>query len=85
MPSPASVQAASPASTGTSGSSTVVIPPIPARMMTSPVRTRRRPGQLALSWAWIQAPTVQASVEPVTATPASTGLWCRSTVMVSVT
>ena len=85
MPRPATVQAARPAATGTAGIVTRTIPPMPARMMTSPARTRRRPSQDVPSRACAHAPAVQDRVAPVTASPASTVLRPRSTVMVSVT
>ena len=74
MPRPATVQAARPAATGTPGCSIRAIPAMPTRMITSPARTRRRPAHLSLSRACAQAPAVQASVAPVTAMPATTGL-----------
>src|SRR5258708_11480358 len=60
-------------------------PAIPARMITSPILTRRLPGHREFSRAWIQEPAVQVSVGPVTARPASTGVRCRRIVIVSVT
>ena len=58
---------------------------MPASTITSPLRTRRRPSQVPLSRAWIQAPAVQATVAPVTAMPATTGVRWRTAVTVSVT
>ena len=52
------------------GRSPSVIPAMPARTITRPVRTRRRPSHNSLSRAWTQAPAVQDSVAPVTARPA---------------
>jgi len=85
MPRPATVHAARPSATGTPGRSARTIPAIPARMITSPVRTKRRPSQVSLSRACTQAPAVQPSVAPVTAMPATTGLRWRTAVIASVT
>jgi hypothetical protein len=85
MPRPATVQAVRPAATGTPGWSIRIIPAMPARMITSPVRTSRRPSHVWLSRAWAQAPAVQASVAPVTAMPATIGLRWRTTVIDRVT
>ena len=85
MPSPATVQAARPSATGTAGCSIKTIPAMPTRMIISPRRTRRRASQTLLSRAWAQAPAVQASVAPVTAMPATTGLRWRTAVTASVT
>ena len=58
---------------------------MPASTITSPVRTRRRPSQLSLSRACTQAPMVQDTVAPVTAMPATTGVWWRTAVTARVT
>src|SRR5580704_7840398 len=55
---------------------------MPASTITSPVRTRRRPSQLWLSRAWIHAPAVQATVAPVTAMLATTGVRWRTAVTI---
>ena len=47
----------------------------PITMMPRPQPTRRRASHRPLSWDWSHAPAVQASVAPVTATPASAGVW----------
>src|SRR5207249_3813493 len=56
MPRPATVHATKPTATGTVGWSTRTIPAMPARMITSPVRTKRGPSQVSLSRACTQAP-----------------------------
>ena len=58
---------------------------MPARTITSPVRTKRRPCQVSLSRACTQAPAVQPSVAPVTAMPATSGLRWRTAVIARVT
>ena len=85
MPRPATVQAARPSATGTAGCNARTMPAMPARMISSPVRTRRRPSQTLLSRACTQAPAVQATVAPVTAMPAITGLRWRTAVTARVT
>src|SRR5260370_2833542 len=85
MPRPATVQAAIPTATLTRYDKINVRPPIPATMIDSPIRTSRRPSHLVFILAWIHDPVVQASVAPVTASPATTGLWWRKIVIVNVT
>ena len=74
MPSPAIVQAAIPSAMLTWLESSNVSPAMPANMTESPTRTNRRPGHLPFILAWNQAPLVHASVAPVTAIPATTGV-----------
>lgn len=85
MPRPAAAQAARPSATGTPGRRTSTIPAMPARTISSPVRTSRRACQLSLSRACTHAPAVQAMVAPVTASPATTGLRWRTAVTDRVT
>jgi hypothetical protein len=85
IPRPATVQTATAAAADTPEYRTRTIPEMPAMMIASPVRMRRRPSQVSLRWAWIHAPHVQATVAPVTANPARSTLPWRTAVIDRVT